>query len=123
MEEETDTFGLVAFGFHSELPITVFCAAPGHAAHVERDWHPPEPLHVQLEPLPMGGSAVFTEGTGHLPNLTGRLNPILDDLDRMYLYATNVAIDEWQAATRSLQTESALAAYGCQRVRMDRAVR
>ena len=94
MEEETDTFGRVAFGFHSELPITVFCAAPGYAAHVERDWSPPGPLHVQLEPLPMGGSTVFTERTGHLPNLTGRLNPILDDLDRMYLYATNVAIDD-----------------------------
>ena len=94
MEEETDTFGRVAFGFHSELPITVFCAAPGYGAHVERDWHPPAPLAVQLEPLATGGSAVFTEGVGHLPNLTGRLNPILDDLDRMYLYATNVAIDE-----------------------------
>ena len=94
MEGKTDTFGRVAFGFHSELPITVFCAAPGHAAHVERDWHPPEPLAVQLEPLPLGGSAAFTEGTGHLPDLAGRLNPILDDLDRMYLYATNVAIDE-----------------------------
>ena len=94
MEGETDTFGRVAFGFHSELPITVFCAAPGHAAHVERDWSPPGPLHVQLEPLPMGGSTVFTERTGHLPNLTGRLNPILDNRDRMYLYATNVAIDE-----------------------------
>ena len=94
MEEETDTFGRVAFGFHSELPITVFCAAPGYGAHVERDWLPPEPIAVQLEPLPRGGSAVFTEGVGHLPNLTGRLNPILDDLDRMYLYATNVAIDE-----------------------------
>ncbi len=94
MEENTDTFGRVAFGFHSELPITVFCAAPGYGARVERNWHPPEPLSVQLEPLPMGGSTVFTEGTGHLPDLTGRLNPILDDLDRMYLYATNVAIDE-----------------------------
>lgn len=94
MEGETDTFGRVGFGFHSELPITVFCAAPGHTAHVERDWHPPEPLSVQLEKLPMGGSEVFTEGTGHLPNLTGRLNPILDNLDRMYLYATNIAIEE-----------------------------
>ena len=28
------------------------------------------------------------------PSLTGRLNPILDNLDRMYLYATNVAIDD-----------------------------
>ena len=94
MEGKTDTFGRVGFGFHSELPITVFCAAPGHTAHVERDWQPPEPLSVQLETLPMGGSEIFTERTGHLPDLTGRLNPILDNRDRMYLYATNIAIDE-----------------------------
>ena len=94
MEEITDTFGRVAFGFHSELPITVFCASPGHGGQVERDWRPPEPLSVQLDPLPAGGSIAFTEGTGHLPSLNGRLNPILDNLDRMYLYATNVAIDE-----------------------------
>ena len=94
MEETTDTFGRVAFGFHSELPITVFCAAPGHGGHVTRGWRPPAPLSVQLEPLLKGGSIVFPEQTGHLPGLTGRLNPILDNLDRMYLYATNVAIDE-----------------------------
>ena len=94
MEGETDTFGRVGFGFHSELPITVFCAMPGHTAHVERDWQPPEPLSVQLETLPIGGSEIFTEGTGHLPDLAGRLNPILDNLDRMYLYATNIAIEE-----------------------------
>ena len=94
MEETTDTFGRVAFGFHSELPITVFCAAPGHGGQVARDWRPPKPLSVQLEPLPAGGSIAFTERTGHLPSLIGRLNPILDNLDRMYLYATNIAIDE-----------------------------
>ena len=94
MEEKTDTFGRVSFGFHSELPITVFCAAPGHGGQAVRDWRPPEPLSLQLEPLPEGDSIVFTERTGHLPNLTGRLNPILDNRDRMYLYATNIAIDE-----------------------------
>ena len=94
MAGETDTFGRVGFGFHSELPITVFCAAPGYRACVVRDWQPPESLHVPLETQPMGGSEVFTEGTGHLPDLTGRLNPVLDDQDRMYLYATNIAIDE-----------------------------
>ena len=93
MEGTTDTFGRVTFGFHSELPITVFCAASGHGGHVERDWRPPQPLSVQLDPLPRGGSVVFTEQAGLLPNLTGRLNPILDSLDRMYLYAANVAID------------------------------
>ena len=94
MEAETDTFGRVAFGFHSDLPITVFCAAPGCRARMARDWRPPQPLSLDMEPLPTGGSAVFTERTGHLPQLSGRLNPILDNRDRMYLYATNVAIDE-----------------------------
>ena len=94
MMEETDSFGRVRFGFHSEVPITVFCAAPAHRAHVERDWRPPAPLSVELEALANGGSMVIPEQTGHLPGLTGRLNPILDNLDRMYLYATNVAIDE-----------------------------
>ena len=94
MIEETDSFGRVQFGFHSEVPITVFCAAPAHRAHVERDWRPPAPLSVELEALANGGSMVIPERTGHLPGLTGRLNPVLDNLDRMYLYATNVAIDE-----------------------------
>ncbi len=94
MDELTDSFGRATFGFHSALPIAVFCAAPGYAAHVEREWHPPEQLSVGLVQLPAGGSAIFTEGTGHLPRLRGRLSPILDDLDRTYLYATNVAIEQ-----------------------------
>ena len=94
MEGTTDSFGRVAFGFHSELPITVFCAAPGHGGRVAQNWRPPQPLSLQLDPLPMGGSVVFPQQTGHLPNLAGRLNPILDNLDRMYLYATNVSIDQ-----------------------------
>ena len=91
--ERTDTFGRATFSFHSELPMTVFCAAPGHRAEVVRDWRATAELSVDLEPLREGGSVVFTEGTGQLPGLQGRLNPILDDLDRMYVYATNIGID------------------------------
>lgn len=94
MEERTDTFGRSGFSFHSALPITVFCAAPGHTASVVHGWRPPEPLSVELAELPDGGSVVFPERKGHLPQLSGRLNPILDRLDRMYLYATNIAINE-----------------------------
>ena len=93
-EGETNTFGRVRFDFYSDLPITVFCAAPGYAARAITDWRPPKPLSVGLDELPGGGSAVFTEGFGYLPRLAGRLNPILDNLDRLYLYTTNVAIDE-----------------------------
>lgn len=94
MQANTDSIGRARFGFHSDLPITVFCAAPACAGHAVRGWRPPEPLSVSLEPLPGGGSAVFTERTGHLPGLTGHLNPILDKLERTYLYTNNVAVDE-----------------------------
>ena len=93
MESTTDTYGRVVFGFYTDLPITVYCAAPGHAGQVERGWRPPAPLSVELRALAGGGSAIFTEGTGRLPGLRGRLNPILDTLDRTYLYATNVAVE------------------------------
>lgn len=94
MEATTDRFGRAAFGFYLERPITVYSAAPGHTGHVERDWRPPQPLTIRLTELPAGGSAIFTEGTGRLPGLRGRVNPILDNLDRTYLYATNVAIEQ-----------------------------
>lgn len=93
MDAETDTFGRADFGFHSELPITVLCAAPGYGGHVERGWRPPRDLSIELPELANGGSTVFTERIGYLPGLTGRLNPILDTFDRTYLYTTNVAID------------------------------
>ncbi len=94
MEQTTDASGRTVFGFHSELPITAFFASPGYRGRVTHNWRPPQPLAVSLEPLPTGGSIIFTEQSGYLPGLTGRLNPILDNLDRMYLYTSNVAIDD-----------------------------
>ena len=44
--------------------------------------------------LPEGGSVIFSEATGHLPGLKGRLNPIRDTHDRTCLYASNISIDE-----------------------------
>ena len=44
--------------------------------------------------MPEGGAVIFPEGTGHVPRLTGRLNPIRDTLDRTYLYASSIAINE-----------------------------
>ena len=93
---KTDEAGEVAFDLHStHLPMTVYAAAPGFAAGLQHDWIPQEGgLLLSLERLPTGGSAIFPSETGHLPGLTGRLNPVRDSSDRTYLYADNVAIEQ-----------------------------
>ncbi len=81
--------------YTTHLPMTVFVAAPGHRAYVEWEWTPSQSsLAVELVPLQDGGSVIFAESTGYLPVVKGRLNPIRDDLDRTYLYASNIAIDQ-----------------------------
>ena len=88
--------GQAGFDLHTtHLPMTVLAAAPGCAAHLEREWTPGRgALAVELDPLPEGGSVIFFEDAGTLPGLGGRLNPVRDTLDRTYLYASNVAINE-----------------------------
>ena len=92
----TDEAGEAAVDLHAtHLPMTVFAAAPGYAAHLEREWVPSSrALTIELESLQEGGSVIFPEATGYLPGLKGRLNPIRDTHDRTYLYASNVAINE-----------------------------
>ena len=92
----SDQHGQASLKLHTtQLPTTVFVAAPGYAAHVEREWRPDQgALAVELEGLPEGGAVIFPEATGYMPGLKGRLNPILDAHDRSYLYASNIAINQ-----------------------------
>ena len=95
-EAETDAFGRAEFVLHARLPMTVLCAAEEFKAHVARDYEPDGPLAVRMQPQPEGGSRIITSETARrrLPGVRGRLNPILDSLDRTYLYATNIAIND-----------------------------
>ena len=84
--------------YATDLPMTVFVAAPAFRAHVERDWVPAEGgLAVDLRPVRRGGAVIFPEATGPIPGLRGRLNPISDSLDRSYLYASNIVINRGEA--------------------------
>lgn len=79
--------------YSSHLPMTVFAASEGYSGHVDYDWVPAErALRIDLRTLPGGGSAVFPNGTGNVPGLSGTLNPIRDALDRTYIYTRNIAI-------------------------------
>jgi hypothetical protein len=46
-----------------------------------------------LSSKPNGGAVIIPDGTGYIPGLGGRLNPILDSLGRTYIYAENIAIN------------------------------
>ncbi len=92
----SDEEGIAAVSLHTtELPMTVFAAARGYAAHVEREWVPGRgALAMELEARPEGGAVIFREAIGSVPGLTGTLNPVRDTHDRTWLYASNIAIDE-----------------------------
>ena len=81
--------------YTTHLPMTVFASGPGYAAYLQREWTPSQgALALELKTLREGGSVIFAEATGYLPEIKGRLNPIRDALDRTYLYASNIAINE-----------------------------
>ena len=81
--------------YTTNLPMVIYAAGPGYAAGLERAWTPDRGgLTLELEPLETGGGAILSQGTGHLPGLRGRLEPILDTSDRTCLYADNITIDE-----------------------------
>ncbi len=91
----TDEAGNAALDLYTaHMPMTIYAAGAGHAAGLERAWTPGRGgLLLGLEPLESGGAAIFAQGTGRLPGLRGRLNPIRDTSDRTCLYADNIAID------------------------------
>ena len=92
----TDENGEAAIELYTtDLPMTVFAAAPGYEAGIERAWRPDRGgLLLDLSILPGGGAVIFSQDSGQLPGLHGRLTPIRDRFDRTYLYADNIAVDE-----------------------------
>ena len=92
----TDETGQASLDLYTaHLPMTVYAAAPGYAAGLQRDWRPDKGgLLLEVCSLPAGGAVIFPQATGHLPGLRGRLNPVRDISDRTYLYADNIAIEE-----------------------------
>ncbi len=94
----TDEYGEAAIDLHTtHLPVSVFAAALGNAAHLEREWLPSQhALAIDLEAVTEGGAVIFPEATGQIPGLSGRLNPKLDSHGRAYLYASNISINQGQ---------------------------
>ena len=73
----TDEEGEGTVDLHTtHLPMTVFAAAPGYTAHLEREWVPSRrALTIELEVLREGGSIIFSEATGSRPLAAAAAGP------------------------------------------------
>ena len=97
LEGHTNALGRADFLLHSHVPMTVFCAAPGYSAAVVTEQVPNGTVSLKLKAAADGGSRIIANRTGQLPGIRGCLNPTLDHLDRMYLYADNIAVNDGMA--------------------------
>lgn len=92
LEVQTGTDGVARFQLHQRSLVTLFCAHRDQPAFLRESFDPVADLRIQL-PTVAGIGSLICPGTCYLPGLSGRLNPIRDTLDRLYLYATNIAIE------------------------------
>jgi hypothetical protein len=88
--------------------VSVFCALDRFSGYYQADYDPIAPLTITLQMDPNGGSIIFPDGTGYIPGLSGRLNPILDSQGRTYLYAENMAINGGKAQPVTFAINQAL---------------
>ena len=104
ISSRTNKHGEAHLRLHSlHLPMTVFAAVAGYAACTEYGWIPGErTLSLQFDSLKNGGSVIFPKATGFIPGLKGRLNLERDLFDQIFLYASNVAVDEGQSQPASV---------------------
>ncbi len=89
----TSLLGKVTLSKFPNEPVVVYCGHNRYRAFRDYLQRPYGSHTIRLDQADGIGSAVFASSTGHLPGLEGRLNPILDNLGRYYLYATNIALD------------------------------
>ena len=84
------------------LALTLFVAAPGFEARLEREWLPAERIiTVDLVRLPGGGGTIFPQGSGTIPGLAGRVTiardgrspPFVATLDHARIRTGNIAVN------------------------------
>lgn len=96
MRGRTNEEGRWAFSDAFLGTVTLLAAAPGWNGtfHVLEEEKWTSPLLMETEPLREGGSIIFERGSGEIPGLSGRLNPIRDSLGRTYIYGDNLSFND-----------------------------
>ena len=99
----TDATGVAAFGFRLRREMDILIAHPATGGAVVPGWDPFDNARVVL-PLDDAVGSIICNRTCYIPGLAGRLNVILDDLGRTYLYANNMAFDGERRSPAAFET-------------------
>lgn len=89
----TDNEGRAVLTIPTRRLYQLLIAHPDYPGAIVQSWDPKDDVSITLFVTENTGSAVCIGGTGYIPGLEGRLNPILDTGNRTYLYADNIAIN------------------------------
>lgn len=90
----TDKSGQANLKLPAQRLVTIFAAHPMLAPAIVENHDPKNDLDITLIRSVGVGSTIIEKGTGSVPGLSGRINPVRDTLDRLYLYSDNVAIND-----------------------------
>ena len=88
----TDQAGRAALKLLAGRQYRLLIAHRKHASRVMEVSNADDDIRVRMAMSRDTGS-VIVQSTGYIPGLNGRLNPILDTGNRMYLYADNIAVN------------------------------
>ena len=89
---KTDQDGVAHLFIATSRPYKLLIAHRNFSGQIVNSWDFSEAIDVTL-PSGKNTGSVICMSTGYIPNLAGRLNPILDSNNRTYLYAENIAIN------------------------------
>jgi hypothetical protein len=92
IELSTNETGSVSIPIPIRRNYTVLLAHQDYPSSITEKFDPITDLRLVLTKRDNIGS-IICHSTCYIPGLSGRLNPILDTSDRMYLYAENIAIE------------------------------
>jgi hypothetical protein len=88
----TDSSGAAQIQRLKNRVVSIYCAHPNYKAFYREQHDVGSRLVIDLAQQRNTGSIII-ESTGYIPGLDGRLNPKLDSINRMYLYADNISIE------------------------------
>ena len=113
----TNENGFASININVRRKYSLFVASENYPSYVLDEIDPQCNMKIKLHSSENIG-AIICDSTGYIPGLKGRLNPILDTLNRTYLYANNIAINGGKIQPVTFEIDEPLDLEDCEGVIM-----